>query len=379
MGENVIDSTINRLNSQRSILVDYGDSFVNNSNYGLTRYHRIKKYCEYLKEQNPIINEILNPYEGNTLLEEILKVEIIKNIGEDEYENIYSQNNLNADTAFFGLSYNEEIRRDAYAIVVNRFFDKLIDSIRRETLPGNEPDVEGIIGDILAKEIDTAQNILQTRNFPQKDPQERIDELIEMSQRNRGDNHLAPASGLFKAYRFNISKITGIPEDDLDHIVEGFSDNVFYIRYAALRNRNRQQQNTSNHNQEFFDESQKNTIKRVLRQRGEDLSGVYLNCIKPFLSTFYNNTVEDPIKEYCLTIDKNIRDRIVIGDEEENNFKARIGDYLKIMNKDDLDMFEAIVAIPEIKQALNEKSLLTGFGDYLMEGINNIKNHRIAR
>ena len=161
MGENVIDSTINRLNSQRSILVDYGDSFVNNSNYGLTRYYRIKKYREYLKEQNPVINEILNPYEGNILLEEILKVEIIKNIGEDEYENVYSQNDLNADTAFFGLSYNEEIRRDAHAIVVNRFFDKLIDSIRRETLPGNEPDVEGIIGDIFAKEIDTAQNILQ--------------------------------------------------------------------------------------------------------------------------------------------------------------------------------------------------------------------------
>ena len=146
-----------------------------------------------------------------------------------------------------------------------------------------------------------------------------------------------------------------------------------------MRNRNRQQQNTFNHNQEFFDESQKNAIKRVLRQRGEDLSGVYLNCIKPFLSTFYDNTVEDPIEEYCLAIDKNIRDRTVIGDEEENNFKARIGDYLKIRNKDDLDMFEAIVAIPEIKQALNEKSLLTGFGDYLMEGINNIKNPRIAR
>ncbi len=376
MGENEIDSTISELNRQKDILCDYGDSFVNIGRYRRNFYAEIISYVRYLEEQvNPIISEILNPYGTNELLGEILEIEIIKNIGKYEYDNVYSKNINNNDTASFGLSYNNEVRRDAYISFVNRFFDKVINSIRTEASNNRELNVEEIIEDTFAMEIEEAQNISQTGNFPQKNPRERVNELIEMSQRNRGNNHLAPASGLIEALKLNLFRATGIQEEGTEII-----DTIFRIRYAALIDQNNvQRQNTVNSNQEMFSESEKDAIITVLRQRGENLSGIYNNCIKPFLSTFCDDTIEDPIQDFCLKIDTAIRNRGALREEEENELKNKIEEYLQNMSEEDLNIIEAIVAIEEVRQSLNEKSLFNEFGNFINEKINNIKNPQVTR
>lgn len=66
-------------------------------------------------------------------------------------------------------------------------------------------------------------------------------------------------------------------------------------------------------------------------------------------------------------------------DEEENEFKTKMENYLKNMDRGDLDIVEAVVKINEVKQALNEKSLFVRLGDFIIEQINIVKNPQITR
>ncbi len=369
---------VDTLKRERAMLIDRGDSFAN----GINGYKGELDYQDFL-EQN-VSPDILNMFEryeegynGSELvtIDNVIEMQIIKNIGIDEYNNIYKKNKDNwliGKTAWNGLSYANEVERDAYIAVINRIFDNIINFIENEGF-GREEAINTALT-LEYSEVEAA--IIQDKAQPTKDPRVRIDELFEMATRQRGNNRLYWCSSLFKAYQFNMSKILDVPYECLENIMDGVMENVFQIRAGFKRNLPVRQ------NQEIIlNNDQKQTIRRILNQRGEDTASIYINCIKPFLSTYFDEG-EDPIQKFCSKIDSYARNEMLMEDTVESDFKEKIKDYIKNMNEDDFNMLKATLAIPEVKQALNDKSCVVMFpnkvGDLLIEQINQINISKIV-
>ncbi len=385
MGENTIDSIAENLKRLKNKLISY-NFYHDDHRFRMPRLISLEVEPEPNEIDNHILS-ILSPdsskNSNSDLIQKIINAEIIKIVGKDEHED-WRSNSWRPHGVRLGpktLSYKTEIERQAYINFINDFFDEIRDFLEKEVDNGREPRLEvAIIDNIFRKNLEEATEMFKTNNFPTRDPLERINKITEMLQHDKEKS--TRTRDLSVAFGFNVSEITKIPKDRLINFGDETIDEFNYIlgiRNNILKDQgNGQQQNveqSTDHNNKFFTD----ITKEISEQKEESLSNIYLKYIKRFLFTNFDRVTEDPIKEYCSRIDEaNENLEKILNEAEENEFKTKIIKYLQNMNKDDLDMFEAIVAIPEVKRALNEKSLLADFGDFITEKISNIKNPQIT-
>ncbi len=362
----------NTLKKEKEILINYNNNFKNLKG----PYKKIQDCINFL-EQNispgilNIVKEYYVPnYSNSSIINNIIKLQIIKNIGIDEYNNIYlKNNNIEEQNEQNCFSYINEVKKDAFNDFINRFFSNIINFIKNEECTYEEAINKALILEYREIEVNNEGAILLLK----KDPKKRINELLEMTLRQK-ENDIYYYNNLFKAYQFNMSKIFNISYNDLENPKMEYIKEVFKINFRIRKN-------LPIKDNTLLNDIQKQTIKKILNQRGEDTSSIYINCIKPFLSTYFNES-EDPIQNFCLAIDNCARNAMPISNTEEDSFKRKINNYMKNMDIDDLNMLKAILTISEVKQALNDKSYGVVFpdkiGDLLIKQINQIKNSKIS-
>ena len=352
---------VDTLKREKAMLIDY----CNNSENEKNTSKRMQDYFSFLEQNiSSDISYIFKQYYKNDnskliTINTAVEMQIIKNIGIDEYNNIYLKNEKNVTNCF---SYINEIKKDAFIAVISRIFDNTINFIENKNASR-----EAAINMALRLEYSEAEKLItQQKPYPTKKPRTRIDELNKMlSKKEKNDINYYD---LFEAYKFNMSKILNVSYEDSENIKMKYIKKLFESTFIIKKNSQKE-------NQFLLNDDQKQTIRIILNQKGENTVGIYINCIKPFLST-YCDEGEDPIQNLCLAIDEYAEDAMPMEDIEEDNFKRKINNYIKNIDNDDFNMLKAILEIPEVKQALNDKSYGVMFpdkvGDLIIEQINQI-------